>query len=168
MVGRAMRTNTTLRRVMLFSGLMLIFLSAVPRNPTAIYPQSLEEIMQKMQVLQKEAMACTDPARRQQIAGELQTLGLAYQKAVASQAGIGGVNIADEKARQQAVHDALQSRSDDPCYPVLFQKEYARRYVGTDLPWVTCIPLEFRLTWEVEERWIRTDKWRTGTIRSGL
>jgi hypothetical protein len=168
MIGRATRTNTTLRRVTLFIGLILVFISSVPRPSTAIHPQSLDEIVQKRQALQKEAMTCTDPDRRQQIAKELQSLGLAYQKAVTSQAGPGGVNIADEKARQQAVHEALQSQSDDPCYPVLFQKEYARRYVGTDLPWVTCIPLEFRLTWEVEERWIRTDKWPTGIIRYRL
>lgn len=146
--------------------------------------QSAAEIQEKIAKLTKEAQNTTDMGRLQQIAKELSELGQALQKAMqeemskaAAEAGAkaggqskgGAVPFTiptpeEAKAREAAVHEALRDRKDEPCYPVLFQKEYARRYVGSDLPWISCVPLEIRLTWTIEERWIRTDRWPTGII----
>jgi len=146
--------------------------------------QSAAEIQEKIAKLTQEAQTTTDMGRLQQIVKELSELGQALQKsmleemskaAAEADAKSGGqaksgasaftVPTPEEaKAREAAVHESLQDRKDEPCYPVLFQKEYARRYVGSDLPWISCVPLEIHLTWTIEERLIRTDKWPTGII----
>jgi hypothetical protein len=146
--------------------------------------QSAAKIQEKIAKLTQEAQNTTDMGRLQQIVKELNELGQALQKVlqeemskVAAEAGAkagdqtksGALPFTvpspeEEKARETAIHEALKSHKDEPCYPVLFQKEYARLYVGSDLPWISCVSLEIHLTWTIEERWIRTDKWPTGII----
>ncbi|MFZ2055404.1 MAG: hypothetical protein WAU81_14545 [Candidatus Aminicenantales bacterium] len=146
--------------------------------------QSAAEIQEKIAKLTQEAQTTTDMGRMQQIVKELSELGQALQKvlqeevskaAAEADAKAGGQTKSgavpftvptpeEERAREAAVHEALQDRKDEPCYPVLFQKEYAGRYVGSDLPWISCVPLEIHLSWTIEERLIRTDKWPTGII----
>jgi len=139
--------------------------------------ESAQEILKKIETLSKEAQNCTDMGRMQKLMKELNQLGQAYTKALqdeASQnsqttktASPGGKipNMQEEKARQDALHAELKHQQEEPCYPVIYQKAYAKKYVGSDLPWVTCVPLQFQLTWDVEERWVRTDKFPTGIVK---
>jgi hypothetical protein len=123
--------------------------------------KSPEEIQKKMQELRIEAERCKDPDRLDQIMDEIEQLDKAYEEALQKGGQSTGAAMSHEEIQ---VREALKSREDEPCYPVLFEKEYAVRFAGSNLPWVTCLPLDIHLVWEIEERWIRTDKWPTGII----
>jgi hypothetical protein len=123
--------------------------------------KSLEEIQKRIQKLRAEAERCKDPDRLDQIMDEIEQLDKAYEEALDRGEQPAGAAISAQEAQ---VREALKSREDEPCYPVLFEKEYAVHFAGSNLPWVTCVPLAIRLVWEIEERWIRTDKWPTGII----
>lgn len=114
-----------------------------------------------MEKLRVEAENCKDPGRLEKIMDEIEQLDKAYEEALQKGGPSAGAPMSPEEAQ---VREALKSKEDEPCYPVLFEKEYAVRFAGSNLPWVTCVPLAIRLVWEIEGRWIRTDKWPTGII----
>ena len=68
-----------------------------------------------------------------------------------------------EKARQN-----LASRRNDPCYPVLLEKEFARLQFGSKLPWVTCTEVRFDVTWELADTWTRHSGWPQDAARYRL
>jgi hypothetical protein len=139
---------------------------------TTGYAQEMtaDKILKRMNELAEESQNTKDMNRFKEIAKEMGKLWEAYTQAIQRsgkmppQSGFSPPSLEEEKARQKKMADDLKHRSDEPCYPVIHQKEYARRYVGSDLPWVSCVPLHINLNWEVEERWIRTDKWPTGIV----
>ena len=57
------------------------------------------------------------------------------------------------QALQKSVEESLKDSKGDPCYPVIFQKEYARQSFGSDLPWITCIPVRISAAWDVDEQY---------------
>ncbi|MGD8429715.1 MAG: hypothetical protein PVH31_04840, partial [Ectothiorhodospiraceae bacterium] len=63
------------------------------------------------------------------------------------------------QATMERARKNLASRRNDPCYPVLVEKEYARLQFGSSLPWVTCTEVRFDVTWEFADTWTRHSGW---------
>lgn len=133
--------------------LVLSVLSGPPMASSLETPSDPDEVLQRMEKLSQEVQACgQDLACLTAKAQELQKLSQAYQSLQGQEGAHPSIpDPAAEKARQKAVEDALADQKHDACYPVSFQKEYARRYVGSDLPWIGCVPLHIRLQWDVKE-----------------
>ena len=125
-------------------------------------PSRPAQILERMQALSEEAKSCSDLSRLQQIAWEIQQLGLEYKRAIEGKGGA-GVTLPDARKADTAATVALEGREDDPCYPVLHAGAVTQRLYGTK-PKTRCIPAEVRLGWEIEERGIRTDRWPTAIL----
>jgi hypothetical protein len=121
-----------------------------------------EQILKRMQELSEEARNCKDLARLQQISKELQQLGQAYQQTTGSR-NTGAPSLQQAQAADLAVKEELKGREDEPCYPVLHSGALTQRLYGVQ-PKSRCIPVEFNLIWEIEQRAIRTDRWPTAIV----
>lgn len=47
------------------------------------------------------------------------------------------------------VESQLAGLKNDPCYDIKFQKAVGKKITGSDLPWVTCTPVNISVTWNV-------------------
>ena len=154
----------TPRRAALFTCLvaLLVGLAIAVAARQASPARSPEQILKRMQALSEEAKTCSDLARLQQIAQEIQQLGFEYKQAIEGKGGA-GVTLPEARKADTAATGQLEGREDDPCYPVLHAGAVTQRLYGTK-PKTRCIPAEVRLTWEMEERGIRTDRWPTAVL----
>jgi hypothetical protein len=121
-----------------------------------------EEILKRMQALSAEARDCKDEVQLQKITQELQELAKAYQQAIA-RTNPTQPSFDQAQAAQAAAKEDLRGKEDEPCYPVFFQGAVTKLLYGVQ-PKTKCIPVKMRLTWEIEERAIRTDEWPTAIV----
>ena len=137
----------TPRRAALFTCLvaLLVGLAIAVAARQASPARSPEQILKRMQALSEEAKTCSDLARLQQIAQEIQQLGFEYKQAIEGKGGA-GVTLPEARKADTAATGQLEGREDDPCYPVLHAGAVTQRLYGTK-PKTRCIPAEVRLAW---------------------
>lgn len=137
---------------MLFGVLALALLiqpfAAWGQGPSAELLQRMQEVSQRAQQCGGNA-ACLSAVQR-----EFEELNRQFAQSQGAQGSspFTPEQQAREAALQKKVEQAIATRASDPCYDVYFQKEYARQAHGSDLPWLTCTPLEVRVRWELREQ----------------
>jgi len=126
--------------------------------PAASAAETYSEMAEQMGALKAEFTECGDDlACMRRVSDKMNALAERMRAApdapkMPSAAELAEQQAAMNKARAQA-EAALASRQDDPCYETLVQKETARLAFGSDLPWVTCIPVQFSLSWDLTDRY---------------
>lgn len=126
--------------------------------PAVAAGETYPEMAERMSALKAEFTECGDDlACMRRVSGKMNALAEQMRSApdapkVPSASEIAEQQAAMNKARAQA-EAALVNRQDDPCYETLVQKETARRAFGSDLPWVTCIPVQYSLNWDLTDRY---------------
>jgi hypothetical protein len=113
--------------------------------------------MARFQELAREAQACgADLGCISRVQQKMQAFGKELGAAAARAApGVPPAGRPKQVLRQQqldsAVRAALQSREDDACYAVAYQKQVAQRLHGSKLPWLNCVPLQIEVKWRISE-----------------
>jgi hypothetical protein len=102
---------------------------------------------------------------------------MAPSMSTVAETGAGPVTAAQPPSKQQ-IESAqatmekatrnLASMQNDPCYPVMIEKEFARLQFGTELPWITCTEVRVDVTWELADTWTRHSGWPQDTARYRL
>ena len=120
-----------------------------------------EATLDRLQALTKEAQTCgMDMGCLERVQKKIQALTQEIMQSAPSPPGASPPTTAPqmprEMARAQAATDAaraaLEEREDDVCYAVYYQKRVAQEMHGSDLPWLSCTPLQIRVTWRITER----------------
>ena len=142
------KLNKALHCVIGVIGFVLFLFTA-----SAVGQQPGPELLQQMHDLARKAQSCGMNATcLNDIQQEMQKLNKALQGVYGTPKTPSQDEIARQQTQQDAVKESLADKQDDPCYAVYQQKETAKRVHGSDLPWLSCVPLEIQVRWEVRER----------------
>jgi hypothetical protein len=131
-----------------FVRILLVLSALVAPSYSGSAAETYEEQLRNLERLAAEVQACggneaclRERSERLQAAGEK----LRFDS-----------GLARSGEAMTGAQQALADQQDDPCYPVLLEKEYARRFGGSDLPWVSCVPVQLTLTWRLTDRTSQT------------
>lgn len=119
-------------------------------------PTAEPSLTERVEALAKEAQACgADLTCLNAVQKKMQALSKELTPATGAPATGPSPELQRQMARSEtaaaSAREALKAQEDDPCYAVEFQKRLAKELHGTDLPWLTCVPLEIRVKWTVDE-----------------
>lgn len=156
--------------------MLMTFRTGALRHPRAVSALTLTGMLIAYAGFAQEPAASPDMARFQSLAREAQACGpdlacinrvqqkmQALANELQNAAGAAGVTpgtpppdlqqqAAQHQQRDATLRTALRSQEDDPCYAVIYQKQYAKMLHGSDLPWLSCVPLQIEVKWTVSER----------------
>jgi hypothetical protein len=117
-------------------------------------------VMQRLQALSKQAQTCgMDLGCLARVQKEMEALTQELMQSApvtpGARPGTSTEEMKQQRARGQraaeAASKALASRQEEVCYAVLYQKRVAYESHGSDLPWLSCTPLEIRVRWRISE-----------------